>query len=432
MSIFIIILPFEKDKGRFFVIGYSPLYSSAHLIYSCNAPIMGKSVLLEQIKSIEPDLIAFRRELHRHPELSFQENGTAERIARELNRAGIRYKKVAGTGLLARIDGVITSDQPVVLRADIDALPITEASGVDFASQNPGVMHACGHDIHATCLLGALLILNRHKEHFEGTILGLFQPGEERDPGGASMVLKEGVFDGLQPIAFIGQHVDPEIEAGRFGFREGKYMASADEIHFTVNGTGGHGGLPDTLTDPVIATANILTSLQEIVSRNAPPAVPTVLSFGRVFADGATNVIPAQVHVSGTLRTMDEAWRAKAKQRIREVIDGVCAAYGVTAEIDIRNGFPAVVNDPATTRIVRSVAEELVGKENTLDLDIRMTAEDFGFYTQRFPSVFYRLGVAFPGEKPHRLHTSTFVANEEAIAYGVALMVKGSMRFLER
>ena len=393
---------------------------------------MEKSTLHLEIKEIEPYIVAFRRELHRHPELSFGETATSGRIAGELDKAGIPYTRVAGTGILARIDGTVPSDRPVVLRADIDALPIQEETGLEYASENPGVMHACGHDFHAGVLLGALIILNRHRSDFEGTVLGIFQPGEEQHPGGASLVLKEGVFDGLKPVAFIGQHVAPEIEAGKFGFREGKYMASGDEIHFKINGTGGHGGLPETLTDPVIATAQVLTSLQQVVSRNAPPAIPTVLSFGRVVADGATNVIPPQVTVAGTLRTMDEDWRKRAKQRIREIIEGVCLAHGVTAEIDIKDGFPAVVNDPDTTRTVRSVAEEFVGEENVIDLDIRMTAEDFGFYTQRFPAVFYRLGVGFPDKEAGRLHSSTFVANEEAISHGIELMVRSAFRFLEK
>jgi len=396
--------------------------------YFCS---MENRTIHQQVKEIEERIIAFRREIHRNPELSFAEQATADRIAVELDREGIPYKRVAGTGILARIDGIVPSDQPVVLRADIDALPINEETGLEYASRNPGVMHACGHDIHTACLLGALIVLNKHKANFEGTVLGLFQPGEEKHPGGASLVLAEGAFDGMKPLAFIGQHVDPDIEAGKFGFREGKYMASGDEVHFKVNGTGGHGGLPDTLTDPVIATAQILTSLQEIVSRNAPPSIPTVLSFGRVIADGATNVIPAQVTVAGTLRTMDENWRKRAKQRIREVIEGICMAHNVTAEIDIKDGFPAVVNDVETTRAVRALAEEFVGCEHVIDLDTRMTAEDFGFYTQRFPAVFYRLGVAFPGKEPGRLHASTFVANEEAIAYGMELMVRGALRFME-
>ena len=394
---------------------------------------MNKSELHQQVKEIEQRILAFRRELHRHPELSFREHATAGRIAAELDREGIPYRRVAGTGILAHIDGRTPSDKPVVLRADIDALPIHEETGLAYASENPGVMHACGHDVHAACLLGALIVLNKNRAQFDGSVWGLFQPGEERHPGGASLVLAEGAFDGVEPLAFIGQHVAAEIKAGKFGFREGKYMASGDEVHFTVIGTGGHGGLPETLTDPVIATAHVLTALQEIVSRNAPPSVPTVLSFGRVVADGATNVIPERVSVSGTLRTLDETWRNRAKQRIREVIEGVCLAHGVRAEIDIKGGFPAVVNDSETTRVVRAAAAELVGQENTTDLDVRMTAEDFGFYTQQFPSVYYRLGVGFDdGREQERLHSSTFAVNEEAIACGIELMVGGAIKFLDQ
>jgi len=394
---------------------------------------MEKNSVHNQVKEIENQIIAFRRELHRHPELSFREFETSNRIAARLEEAGIPYKRIAGTGILARIDGVMPSDQPVVLRADIDALPVNEETGLEFASENPGLMHACGHDVHAACLLGALLILHRHKEHFEGTVLGLFQPGEEQHPGGASLVLKEGVFDDMKPLAFIGQHVSPDFSAGKFGFREGIYMASGDEVHIKISGTGGHGGLPDTLTDPVIATAQVLNTLQEIVSRNAPPAIPTVLSFGRVIADGATNVIPSEVVVAGTLRTMDEPWRKRAKERIHEIVAGVCMAHNVFAEIDVKDGFPAVVNDAGITRIVRGAAEEFVGREQVIDLDIRMTAEDFGFYTQLFPAVFYRLGVDFTdGRSAGRLHTSTFTVNEEAIPYGIECMVRAALRFLQK
>lgn len=392
---------------------------------------MDKKSLYTHVGSLLDEILLFRRELHRHPELSFREQQTSERIAARLEAEGIPYRRVAGTGILARIDGTTPSARPVVLRADIDALPITEETGLPFASSSPGIMHACGHDIHTACLMGALTLLHRQRESFAGTVLGLFQPGEEQHPGGASIVLKEGVFEGLDPVAFIGQHVAPDIEAGRFGFRSGMYMASGDEVHFTVHGTGGHGGLPDTLTDPVVATAQIITSLQEIVSRNAPPAIPTVLSFGRVIADGATNVIPSRVVVAGTLRTMNEAWRMRAKQRIKEVIHGICSAYGVTAEIDIKDGFPMVINHPGLTGALRQTAEELVGPEQIEELALRMTAEDFGFYTQRFPAVFYRLGTGFPGQTPGRLHSSTFVANEAAIPHGIALMVAGALRFLQ-
>ncbi len=392
---------------------------------------MEKEWLYETAGTVLGEAIGLRRELHRRPELSFRERETAERIARMLDGAGIPYRRVAGTGLLARVEGMAEGDACVVLRADIDALPVMEETGLEYASENPGVMHACGHDIHAACLMGTLLGLQRNRDRFGGAVLGLFQPGEETHPGGASLVLREGVLDGLYPVAVIGQHVAPELPTGTFGFRSGMYMASGDEIHITLRGTGGHGGLPHTLTDPVLAAAQLIVSLQQVVSRFVPAEIPAVLSFGKIVADGATNVIPAEVYLAGTLRMMSEQWRAKAKKRIREIAEGVAAAYGVTAEVDIRDGYPNVVNDAEVTERVKRVAEVLVGRERVSELGLRMTAEDFGFYTQRFRSVFYRLGVGFPdGRKTGGLHTSTFVADEEAMVHGIALMTGAALECL--
>ncbi len=388
--------------------------------------------LFGQVKEIFQRIRDLRRDLHRHPELSFREHRTSGAVAAELEKEGIGYRRVAGTGLLARVDGAAPSSRPVVLRADMDALPVCEASGVEFSSVHPGVMHACGHDVHTACLLGALIILHRNRHAFSGTVLGLFQPGEEIHPGGASIVLKEGVLDEFDPVAFVGQHVSPEIEAGKFGFKEGMYMASGDEVHIKVHGTGGHGGLPHTLSDPVVAAAQIITSLQQVASRNAPPDIPTVLSFGRVIADGATNVIPSEVTLAGTLRTMNEEWRQEAKKRIGQIVEGVGSAYGVRTETDVKDGFPNVVNDPSTTRRARAAARELVGEENIVDLDIRMTAEDFGYYTQRYPAVFYRLGAGFPdGRTPGRLHTADLVIDEECLLYGTAMMAACALGFLK-
>ena len=393
---------------------------------------MSNDTLSKQIESIYEEIIGLRRELHRHPELSFKEFETAERIEEFLARHDIPHERISGTGVIAYVDGLnACREKPVVLRADIDALHVKEATGLDFSSVNEGVMHACGHDIHTACLAGTLAILNNNRDKFNGSVMGLFQPGEEICPGGASVLIEAGLFEGKEPIAVIGQHVSPEIMTGKLGFREGMYMASSDEIHIKVKGTGGHGGLPHLLTDPVVAAAQIITSLQQIVSRDTDASIPTVLSIGKVIADGATNIIPSEVVIAGTLRTMDEEIRKAAKQRINEIINGTCLAYGVTAEINIIDGFPYVVNDPETTNAVRDTAEKLVGKENIIDLGIRMTAEDFGFYSQRYPSVFYRLGVGFPdGRTRGGLHTSTFIANEEAVKYGMALMVSAAYRFL--
>lgn len=381
-------------------------------------------------REFSDEVLRFRRALHAHPELSFEEHETSRRIAEKLTEAGIPFRPVAGTGLLARIEGTGDPKRCVVLRADMDALPIEEQTGLEFASRRPGVMHACGHDIHTACLLGALLVLNRHRDSFEGTVFGLFQPGEELCPGGASLVLAEDPFRDYDVRAFIGEHVAAEIPAGRLGFRAGQYMASSDEVRIAVRGTGGHGALPHTLTDPVVASAAVVLALQQIVSRNADTTIPTVLSFGKVIADGATNVIPSKVRMEGTLRTMNEAWRARAKERIRMVAEATAAAYDTRAEVDIApGGYPCVVNDPVLTERARKTAAELWGEENIEELALRMTAEDFGYYTERYPSLFFRLGAARPGGGSGGLHTSAFDPDERALEYGVVTMAALALSF---
>lgn len=384
---------------------------------------MSNSVF-EAAQQLAAQVVEWRREIHRHAELSFEEHRTSALICQVLDQHGISYKKVAGTGVLARIDGR-TADpiHPVVLRADMDALPITEASGLPFACTD-GAMHACGHDLHTSALLGALVLLQARRETFDGTILGLFQPGEELWPGGASIVLKEGVFDGMEPRAFVGGHVSPELKVGQIGLRSGTFMASTDEIHITVHGKGGHGGLPHLLKDPVLATSAMIVAMQQIVSRNNYAFTPSVLSFGRVIADGATNIIPDQVEVEGTFRTMDEEWRKEAHRRIREVAEQTTAAYGCTAEVDLMVGYPCVLNDERLTATAREVAAETFGAQAAVDIPRRMTAEDFGSYSVRYPSVFFRWGV----ECDIPLHNAAFVADERAIPYGVAMLAAMALR----
>lgn len=384
---------------------------------------MSNSVF-EAAQQLAAQAVEWRREIHRHAELSFEEHRTSALICQVLDQHGISYKKVAGTGVLARIDGR-TADpiHPVVLRADMDALPITEASGLPFACTD-GAMHACGHDLHTSALLGALVLLQARRETFDGTILGLFQPGEELWPGGASIVLKEGVFDGMEPRAFVGGHVSPELKVGQIGLRSGTFMASTDEIHITVHGKGGHGGLPHLLKDPVLATSAMIVAMQQIVSRNNYAFTPSVLSFGRVIADGATNIIPDQVEVEGTFRTMDEEWRKEAHRRIREVAEQTTAAYGCTAEVDLMVGYPCVLNDERLTATAREVAAETFGTQAAVDIPRRMTAEDFGSYSVRYPSVFFRWGV----ECDIPLHNAAFVADERAIPYGVAMLAAMALR----
>lgn len=383
---------------------------------------MDKQKILAGAASVAEKAVEYRRHLHRNPELSFREEATSNFIAGVLEENGIAYKRIAGTGVLARIEGRGNLKQALVLRADIDALPIEEATGREFASCRDGVMHACGHDLHTSALLGALTVLNRHKDEIEGTVFGLFQPGEEINPGGASLVLKEAPFEGYDVRAVIGEHVDPELPTGVFGFRGGKYMASSDELHITVRGEGGHAAMPQNLKDPVVAAAAMITSLQQVVSRNDNPGMPTVLSIGRVVADGATNVIPDNVYMAGTFRTFDEGWREEAKKRIAEIIRSTASAYGVGVDVEIDTGYPCVVNDEGLALRAAELTGELFGSGAVVGLELRSTAEDFGFYTQLYPSLFYRFGVGGePGAmSAGRLHTSQFDPDEGALEYAIA------------
>ena len=393
---------------------------------------MERSIIFEAALELFETVLEYRRYLHSHAELSFEEQMTGDYIARVLEREGIRFSRIAGTGVLARIDGYTTSKRTVVLRADIDALPISEQTGLLFASVNDGVMHACGHDMHAAALLGALLLLRDRRDRFEGTVFGLFQPGEEVNPGGASLVLQEEPFAGFDVVAVIGEHVEPELPTGSVGFRAGKYMASSDEVRITVRGQGGHAALPHRLKDPVVAAAAMITSFQQVVGRNADPRVPTVFSIGRVIADGATNVIPDKVEMEGTLRTFEERWRNEARQRIREIAAGTAAACGVKADVDISEGYPCVVNDAALVAIGRDVCTELLGKDAVVKLGLRPTAEDFGYYTQRYPSLFFRLGVGYSdGHSAGRLHTSAFNPDEKALCYGMAVLSAMALKILD-
>lgn len=352
--------------------------------------------------------IEFRRELHRHPELSFREERTARFIAEALTEAGIEHRPIAGTGILARIEGRGELRKAVVLRADIDALPIHEEVDVAWRSESEGVMHACGHDIHAAVLYGVLLKLAAQRD-FEGTIFGLFQPGEECNPGGASLVLAEEPFEGYDIQAVIGEHVEPKLPVGTFGFREGKYMASSDELRFTINGKGGHAALRGDLRDAVVAAADLILRLNILNGQDL------ILSTGKVVAEGATNVIPDRVYIEGTMRTFDETVRHDTKLEIERIAAEVDTKHSTSTNVDISQGFPCVVNDKALTATARALAAE---RFECVDLALRPTAEDFGFYTQRYPSLFYRLGVGGSGTT----HSSLFCPDERAITAGVEFM----------
>jgi len=385
-------------------------------------------MLKDRIKSLaqayKQEVIDLRRHLHSHPELSFQEFQTAAFVAEKLKAIGItEIESKATTGWSALIKGKNPEKKVVALRADMDALPISEANEVPYKSQNPGVMHACGHDAHTASLLGAAKILHEVRDQFEGTIKLIFQPGEEIIPGGASLMIKDKVLENPCPQYILGQHVMPMIPAGKVGFRSGLYMASADELYLTIKGKGGHGAMPETFIDPVLISAHLLVALQQIVSRVANPKIPSVLSFGRVEALGATNIIPNEVKIQGTFRTLDEAWRAKAHEKMRQIAEGIVEGMGGQLDFEIRKGYPFLKNNPELTARSVAAAQTYLGAENVLDLDIWMAAEDFAYFSQEIDGCFYRLGTRNEARGiTSGVHTSTFDIEEEALEIGAGLM----------
>jgi len=378
------------------------------------------------------ELVRIRRHLHRYPELSFEEHRTAAFIREKLDKWGISYRHpVATTGILARISG----NHPgkcIALRSDMDALPITEQTGLEYRSVQPGVMHACGHDIHMASLLGAIRLLDQLKEDIRGEVLFVFQPGEERVPGGAKLMLEEGIFEERMPDMIIAQHVLPEMEAGHVGFKPGVYMASSDEIFITVNGKGGHGAQPESIHDPVLISSHILISLQQEINRKAPKGIPTVLSFGKVLAEGAVNVIPDRVQLEGTFRTMDESWRKEAHQLIERIASGIAGSMDGSVDIEIRHGYPVLHNHEQLTLKAKRLAAGFLGADAVEDLEIRMTAEDFAWFARSIPGMMYRLGVRSSGsEEVFPLHTPGFRADESALRTGSALLAFLAMELLK-
>jgi amidohydrolase len=370
------------------------------------------------------DTVAIRHHLHMHPELSFNEFQTADFVASRLKEYGIAHKiKIANTGIVATIEGKNPGRKCIALRADMDALPIQEANEVPYKSKNPGIMHACGHDVHTSCLLGVARILDELKDSFEGSVRLIFQPGEEKLPGGASLMIAEGVLENPNPAGIIGQHVMPLLPVGQVGFRSGKYMASTDELYLRVKGKGGHGAMPHLNVDPVLITSHMIVAMQQIVSRVANPTMPSVLSFGKVLANGATNVIPDEVYIEGTFRTLDEKWRAEAHERMLQLAHQLVEAMGGKLEFEIRKGYPVLFNDEALTASARESAIQFLGKENVIDLDIWMAAEDFAFYSQKTKACFYRLGTRNDARGiVSSVHTPTFDVDEESLRLGMGLM----------
>ena len=381
-------------------------------------------VIKDSANEFLPEMIDLRHHLHMNPELSTHEHNTAAFIAQKLTEYGIPFKAgVAGTGIIATIAGRNPDNHTVALRADMDALPIQETNNVAYRSLNAGVMHACGHDVHMTCLLGAARILNRIKSSFKGTIRLIFQPSEEKFPGGAIAMIHESVLENPVPARIFGQHVLPSLETGKVGFKSGRYMASTDEVYLTVKGRGGHAATPELNIDPVLIASHIVVALQQVVSHSAPPGIPTVLSFGRFIADGRTNIIPHEVKIDGTFRTFSEEWRATAHEKITKLAKGLAESMGGSCDVFIDKGYPFLVNDDKITEKSKQLAIEYMGAENVVDLEQRMTAEDFAYYAQIIPACFYRLGVKNVDWKQVRnLHSPDFDADESSIEIGMGLM----------
>lgn len=383
---------------------------------------------ISQIKSLAADykseIIGHRRHLHMHPELSFEEVETGKYISKYLTDIGIPHTTGwADTGIVALIDGNLPGPT-IALRADIDALPITEANEVQYKSKHNGKMHACGHDVHTSSLMGVAKILWNLREHLAGTVKLIFQPGEEKLPGGASLLIKEGVLQNPTPISIFGQHVHPPLAVGKVGYRSGMYMASADEIRLKIKGKGGHAALPHNCIDTILISARILEALQAVVSRLCNPNIPSVLTFGKINSEGgATNVIPDIVRIEGTFRTMSEDWRFQAHDHIKKICKNTAESLGAECEVDIQVGYPCLINDEKETSFLKNAMETYLGAENVVELPIRLTAEDFSYYSQICNASFYRLGTGNISKGiSSPVHSNTFDIDEDALEIGMGLM----------
>jgi amidohydrolase len=386
-------------------------------------------------KQNEGEVISVRRHIHQNPELSFEEFETQKFLKAKLHEIGIDAKPIGNTGLVALIEGNHpnkSGGKVVALRADMDALPILEETDIPFKSKKDGVMHACGHDVHSSCLFGAAKILQETRNEWNGTVKLIFQPGEEKLPGGASILIKEGVLTHPKPDAIIGQHVMPWIKTGAFGFRKGLYMASTDEIYITIKGKGSHGAMPQYSIDPIATAAQVITALQQVISRKATPTIPSVLTIGKINSDGgATNIIPQSVKMEGTFRTLDEDWRAEAHKHIKLITEQTAAAFGAIAEVDIRKGYPFLMNDEGVTELCQNAAKQYVGEDKVEELDMYLAAEDFSYYSQEIPATFYRLGIKNDEkETGYAVHHPKFKVDEDALAIGSGMMAWLAVSYL--
>ena len=377
----------------------------------------------ELAKQIAPQVIEWRRHLHAHPELSYQEFQTSAFVQEKLKQMDIPYQVMSTTGVVGLIRGKDPDARIVALRADMDALPITEETAIPYKSLNEGVMHACGHDVHTACLLGAAQILQTTRTDWSGTVKLIFQPGEEKNPGGASLLIRDGVLENPKPEAIVALHVNTLLDAGKASFRAGKVMASADELYFTIKGKGGHAASPHLAIDPILISAHLITALQQLISRHNQPFNPTVLSITSIQGGTTTNVIPEQVKLMGTFRAMDENWRKEAHEKIRRLSVDLVRSMGGELDLHIDVGYPCVHNDEKVNEACRQLSVDYIGNDQVSETELRMGAEDFGYYAQQIPACFFRLGTRNESKGIiHGVHTPRFDVDESALEIGVGLM----------
>jgi amidohydrolase len=392
-----------------------------------------KEIILSRSEELLGEVINLRRHFHKYPELSYAETGTAAYICNWLETNGISFVSgIAGTGIIARIKGTAGDGRTIALRAELDALPIHEKNESCFTSVRPGVMHACGHDGHMAMLMGTALVLNDLRSHLKGNILLIFQPGEEKSPGGARLVIESGALNDPKPDMFIAQHILPELETGRVGYRPGRYMASCDEVYITVTGRGGHAALPGLTTDQIFIASTLVVRLKErMTKQQMANQIPTVLGIGKISGEGATNVIPEKVDIEGTFRTFDEKWRAEGLDLVKSVAEETAIEYGVRIDVRIAEGYPVLFNDENLTAHALTFSEELLGKEKIETFDLRMSSDDFSFYNALAPSLYYRVGIKKKNTPLRKLHTADFDIDEDGLKTGVANLSWLVYRFLK-
>ncbi len=380
-----------------------------------------KETIMKQSSDLKDEVIKLRRHFHKYPELSYEETETASFICNWLEERNIKFRKgIAGTGIIGTIKGKTGGGHVIALRAEMDALPITERNRTDFTSVSAGKMHACGHDAHMAMLLGTAGLLNNIRDQFGGTVLLIFQPGEEKSPGGAKLIIESGELKNPKPEIIIAQHILPELETGKVGYKSGRYMASCDEIYITISGKGGHAALPGLTTDQIYIASTLVIRLKDrMLKQQAINKIPTVLGIGRISGEGATNVIPEKVEIAGTFRTFDEKWRVDGIELVKSVSRETAEEFSVKIDVRIAEGYPVLINDENLTSRAIELSKELLGNDKIETYDIRMSSDDFSFYSALAPSLYYRIGIRKKDTEMYKLHTSDFEIDEEGLQTGV-------------